>query len=341
MGHLFLEDSYLRAERIVDSDRNTAIADFCSMVTSAIKAQDHFYALQSSYADDGAIIRYFEPWHEFTQRPYGRCISQATYQQLIDLFMGFPNFNCFDDTEEFYALNGNKGEAGFRIPGMPDNVVVDLSTWRAWRKVWYLSHPDDIDWNQAKDQNCFFVNQDAISEILEVEIKHQIADDYKLNDEVAIQKEFDRIKLEDESLHDNCRSSKPLKPNHIALMFHKYVMSTKARGGSRQGYAKDIADQICENNYYHEAHDLSVMEKDAALQNRNDLQRVIYYAKRLDGTFHFISIDFEKGMFEFHADDGSHLGEYHYDGSYNDKADASGCHNLRRVMEWKRKHHYL
>ena len=56
--------------------------------------------------------------------------------------------------------------------------------------------------------------------------------------------------------------------------------------------------------------------------------REIYVIMK-DGKNQYISLDFHKGMFEFHDEKGIHLGEYLFDGTPNEEAKKS--HNLRTL----------
>lgn len=341
MGKILLENDNLKSELIPDEERNATIQAFCQMYIAAVRSNDKFYTTESSYSDGGALLRYFEDWPNFVSHDYSRNISQTTFQQLYDMFMHHPYPDAFRCREEFYSMDGLLGEGGYRIPGISGDVIVDVLTWRLWRKAWFLGHPEEIDWTQAKDECHFLPNIESVNDILQSEILCHIAADMELPvDDEKVRSEYHRIIDSDETLHDLTRPSCPLKSNHLALLFHKMVMSAKAKGGERQGYAKEIADRICPDNYYHEAADLSAMEKDAAPANNDDIQRSVYYIKKGVRNFLFMSIDFEKGMFEFHDNDGTHLGEFHYDGSRNAPADKNGLHDLRCVRSWKRQHHF-
>ena len=54
-----------------------------------------------------------------------------------------------------------------------------------------------------------------------------------------------------------------------------------------------------------------------------------YHGIIKDGKKQYISLDFHKGMFEFHDEKGIHLGEYFFDGTRNKGAEES--HNLRTL----------
>ena len=339
MGSIFLKNKHLQTELIPEQGRTEAVEDFCQMHHKATMYGDKFFADQSLYGDpDAPIFRYFQTWGDFKTKNYGKGVDLRVWEALQNTFVQNPNIDSLKSSEDFCATPEPHAIGGFRTPSIGEDVVVDVPTWLQWKKIWFLAHPESINWGTAFDPQRFFVNSDIICCILKNEIKRHISIEHKTEDKIEIDKHYQRMLNTDKDLHEGENANKPLKPNSVALCFHKYVMQKKSADGERQGYAYNIAKRICEENYYHETPDLAAMEKAAAPNGRNKNQRNIFFVKRADGTFRFISVDFEKGMLEFHADDGSHLGEYRFDGSCNEHADMTGGHNLRCITEWKRRH---
>ena len=94
-------------------------------------------------------------------------------------------------------------------------------------------------------------------------------------------------------------------------------------GGEKQGYSYKVGGNICESNYYQFEQRLSSAEQQCC-----GAQRYIYSILK-QGQKQYISLDVEKGMFEFYDEYGKHIGEYHYDGTRNTEAKPS--HNLRTI----------
>lgn len=334
MGKILLEERNLLTEIIPDKDRDAVIDDFGKMHAAATGSHDEFFALESLYGDiDAPIYRYFQNWNDFIKQEYGKSVSLNSWQILQQIFAQNPNLTTVPSIEDFFRKEEPLAKGGFRYPTGEDNLLVDVPTWRKWKESWFCANQELIDWTGK--ENCFFLNRDVITEILWSENRCYIVGQLKESGVNDITEEI----IEDffcakDACHVDENLSKELKGNAVSVFFHSFVMSSHARGGDRQGYASVIGSSVCKSNYYIELPDLSAKEKEAAPEGRNNVQRKIFGIKTKESQWKFVSIDFEKGMFEFYNDNGEHLGEYRFDGSKN--ADAQTDHNLRCVDAWKK-----
>lgn len=335
MGKILLEEKNLLTEEIPREDRDKTVNDFVKMHKAAKQVRDEFYALESLYGElDAPIFRYFKSWRDFIQQEYGKNVSFNSWQALQDIFLQNPNFQSISSLNVFLVLDPPLAHAGFRHPGSDQGLLVDIPTWRKWKENWFSSHQELIDWT-GREGN-FFVNDDVIEEILTQENNLFVSNELqKAGVEDISKTKIDEFINSKSICHADEDLNKTLKENASAIFFHSYVMNSHPRGGDRQGYTNKIGAIICKANYYVELTDLAKLEKEASPAGRMNTQRTIYGIKSVDNKWKFISFDFEKGMFEFYDDDGTHLGEYRFDGSQN--ASNQTDHNLRCVENWKRK----
>lgn len=335
MGKILLEERNLLTENIPEKDRDATIDDFGKMHAAASGLHDEFFALESLYGDmDAPIFRYFQNWNDFIKQEYGKNVSLNSFQILQEIFAQTPNLTSVSTVEEFFSQEKPLAEGGFRYPEGDGKLLVDVPTWRKWKESWFCANQELIDWTGLED--CFFLNSDVIAEILNQENRCYIVkrlEDSEVDD--ISEEKINEFFCSQKVCHIDEDLSKGLKENAAAVFFHSIVMNSHARGGDRQGYASTIGAAVCKSNYYIELPELSAMEKDAAPEGRNNVQRKIFGIKTKECKWKFVSIDFEKGMFEFHNDNGEHLGEYWFDGSRN--ADAQADHDLRCVDAWKTK----
>lgn len=336
MGKILLEGENLMTENIPEDSRDKSIDDFCKMREAAVVSNDDFFALEELYGDLNApIYRYFRSWQEFIQQEYGKGVSLNAWQSLHQIFVSCTNLQTVPSIEDFFQKEEPLAKGGFGHPGMDPDLLVDVATWRVWREKWFCEHQELVDWTGKEE--CYFLNDDVVEEILSKENRAYIINKLRESgeEEITDDKICDFFASKD-VCHVDKNVSKPLKDNAVSIFFHTFVMNSHASGGDRQGYAKEIGSRICRSNYYIELPELAAMEKEAAPKGRDNTQRTIYgFHTSLNG-WKFVSIDYEKGMFEFHDDDGTHIGEYRFDSSKN--ADAQLDHDLRCVDVWKKQH---
>ena len=91
-------------------------------------------------------------------------------------------------------------------------------------------------------------------------------------------------------------------------------------GGEKEGYIREIGTRLCQANYY--TYDREVSDKNKERSGYGVL-RVIFSIIGRQGKKQYISLDFEKGMFEYYDYLGRHMGEYRFDGSNNKRAERS------------------
>ena len=147
----------------------------------------------------------------------------------------------------------------------------------------------------------------------------------KKNVAINKEKEINKIKEElfDEAdYHINEDITQPLKINAIVLLFHRVVMAS-FKHTEMTAYCREIGKKVCEVNYYQHEKDLSNKEQ----QHCKSLRCI--YSITKNGQKQYISLDFHKGMFEFHDESGRHLGEFLFDGTWNKKAEES--HNFKTL----------
>jgi hypothetical protein len=112
--------------------------------------------------------------------------------------------------------------------------------------------------------------------------------------------------------------------NEVIKNYHKENRLVLDLGNAeKKAFAEEKGSEVARRNFYKKSDVLSNCETTA-----NKL-RTIFYIKK-EGKYQFLSIDFKgSNAFEVLDDDGTHLGEYLFDGNANKKAEEAG-HSLSK-----------
>lgn len=310
-GSLLVTAERMELSYVPDVNRDKAVGDFHRMKTEAERRHDRFYALpeifshQFSYGDFYSGLLY-RAWPEFHADQVLASISQKTHQ-LIQSFSQCIKLPTIGSEADFQQKEQPHAYAGYCNPKGCGDFVGDIPTWEVWHRNWYTAHPQEIDWSTAT--NDWFPRQDLILDILKRELQ---------------------VKFEQEGLmsEEAKRKVNVISDGNVIHEFHEKVM--KHKGDALEGYASQIGGEICRCNYYTYEAELSDMERQYAKSMRE-----IYSVVNKDGKEQFISIDFGHGMFEFHDENGDHIGEYRFDGSLNSGAEVD--HGLKSLAQWRKK----
>ncbi len=110
----------------------------------------------------------------------------------------------------------------------------------------------------------------------------------------------------------------------VGNIFRNEISCTFPRGQGGEGQMIPIAREIARRNFYLEDLELSSKE-----QNRTRKQRCIFKTLK-HGAWQYLSLDFEKCVFEVCDHHGQHRGEFRFDGQENGRntKDTSGRHNI-------------
>lgn len=310
-GSLLVTVESMELNHVESNRRDKVVGDFHRMMTEAERNHDKFYAIEELYTHEFSYGDFYSgflyrPWAEFRTNNVLSSISQMTYQLLI-AFRSRVSFISIDNETSFFNLSCPPyAHTGYYSHSYND-YVGNVNGWEKWHREWYKTHPEYIDWNDAK--NKLFPRQDLVIKIL----KRELLKKFKSENLTSEQAEIKLACIDDKD---------------IANEFHDKVM--KHKGGDLEGYAFNIGNEICDSNYYTYLDDLSSME------NRQvGSLRKIYSIVNKNGKQQFISIDFLHGMFEFHNENGDHLGEYRFDGSLNSGAEKD--HRLKCLGQWRKK----
>lgn len=241
----------------------------------------------------------YSEWDNFKNNSCLKGIGFNTYERLIDSFTINPCPREMSD-QDYKALSKRKGYIGlaqFGIPAILRPYTYDYQSYNDWQADWYRNHPQDIEWTV---ENPFLPNLQYVEEVLEDElIKHK---KYEYTAEAGGESRVHRL----------------------AIAFHEKVMRMK--GGQRKSYTIEIGFKICCGNAYTFEHTLS---EDESKANGGDTRKIFSIVKK--NKKQHISLDTAHGMFEFHDENGHHLGEFHFDGSMNSPADSTGKHDLKTI----------
>jgi hypothetical protein len=225
-------------------------------------------------------------------------LTQIQYDTLCKIFYSLgpptnkPSRNLTELEDEF--ANNNNGLIGFEINPNLEKFVFNIESLCQWEIAYLKNHTEYIDW-----ENCghdYLPELKKTNELLDSEIKKYIKEE-----------EIEKIRTK----HNN----------DIGLIFYEEVMKKKS-AEDRIAYAEELGGQIANLNYYQFDEKLTHNEEEYSHAKR----RVYGIVKNVRKQY--LSIDFEKGMFEVLNETGDHLGEFRFCGTKNKNADKDGGHDL-------------
>lgn len=326
MGNLLITQEGVETSTIAECQRNDSLFQFYKMLDEAYGKGDSCFMTEAAYAHKYSYGECYPAfihlsWEEFSQIPTLKGVSQGTYDYLTNNFQQkFPKL--VTDKADFLTKSKPRGYGGFEHGDSPQDFLCSTARWKKWHIDYLTAHPEEIEWNP---NHPFLPNIDAVYEILREEVHRYIERHYKVriksSGNVVREKEIIWNELFANSAYRlQGNATKPLKANAVALLFHREVMPSQNHK-SMTSFCKGIGDRICKANYYQYEAALTQAEQKAC-----GSQRRIYSILK-DNRKQYISLDFHKGMFEFHNHRGEHLGEFHFDGTQNKGSETS--HNFK------------
>ena len=304
----------------IDEDkRDESLFNFYTMLEKAVKLGDCCFMTEATYGHKYSYGDYYPAfvnlnWEDFQKIESLKGISFNTYDYITNNFLYiYPK--PLTAEKDFEKLNEPRGKGGFKYSNCPEDFLCCISRWNKWHSEYLTTHPEEIQWKS----NSHLSNIEAVYDILKEEVLIYIKGKYKEHINKANDTEQEIKKIWNELFADKKYHK---KQNGIALFFHQVVMPSKGRN-EMTAYCKEIGKKVCEQNYYQYENELSTNEQQVC----GSLREIYGIVK--NGEKQYISLDFHKGMFEFHDKKGIHLGEYFFDGTFNKKAEES--HNLRTL----------
>lgn len=323
MGSILITQEGVETNSIEVDSRDKSFFNFYTMLEKALKFGDCCFMTEAIYKHSYSYGDYYPAfvnlnWEDFQKIESLKGISFNTYNYITNNFLYiYPK--TLTAEKDFEKLNKPRGKGGFKYSNCPEDFLCCISRWNKWHCEHLTTHPEEIKWNK----NALFIpNVNAVYQILKEETLLYIEREYGGSIEKAdnrkqkIERILDKLLADKEDYHINEDKMKPLKPNAIVLFFHRIVMPSKGRN-EMTAYCKKIGKKVCEQNYYQYEGELSTNEQKAC----GSLREIYSIVK--NGEKQYISLDFHKGMFEFHDKKGIHLGEYLFDGTFNKKAEKS------------------
>ena len=198
--------------------------------------------------------------------------------------IGFSNFvqYCFKYPKPFRPIspaaeNPPRTDGGLETTPLPPRpYIYNTDTWNKWRNDWRESQIDFFSCHPDKIDWSHATNDLLPEPQFMLEIMKQ-----------------------------------ELKNNHIKVTtiqaLHQLILS---KGADKIACITRIGSEICRVNYYIEEKDLSSREH----QRTGSLRKIFSIIR--NGHKQYISLDFEKGVFEFFNEHGIHQGEYYFNGSF-------------------------
>ena len=300
-GSLLMTAEGLETAGIAEKDRDRKVLGFYDMKLEAERHHDRFYALEAVYNYPYSYGVFYPSfvnmsWQEFQECETLKGISQTTFE-LMQAFCQHPDIGTLPDKDAFQRKEEPHAYTGYYNPTGDVTFVNNLTDWENWHRMWYSTHQELIDWDSAG--NDWLPRLDLVKGIFRRELMLVLG--------------RERADVIEEDL--------------VATEFYDKIM--KHQGDRIEAYAAAIGREVCLSNYYILEPELSAME-----QRRAGKLREIYSIINCQGRRQFISIDFRHGMFEFHNERGDHLGEFHFDGSFNTGIEAD--HALKCMDQWHR-----
>lgn len=327
MGSILITQEGIETSTIDEDKRDESLFNFYVMLGEALKEGDSCFMTEATYGHKYSYGDYYPAfvhlkWEEFQQINSLRGVSQSTYDYVTNSFLNSNIYPKIITAEkEFEQQNMPRGEGGFEHSDSSEDFLCNISNWEKWHQDYLTTHPQEIQWNS---KSLFISNIEAVYKILKEEILNYIEREYikRINQTDNKEQEMEKIWNElfaDKKYYKNEDISQSVKENAVALFFHQVVMTSKDHK-EMTAYCKEIGKKVCQQNYYQYEGELSTNEQKAC----GSLREIYSIVK--NGEKQYISLDFHKGMFEFHDKKGIHLGEYLFDGTFNKKAEES--HNL-------------
>lgn len=303
-GCLMLSFSGIEFQSIHSHYRDCALDVFLETIESATDAKEEIVLDKRIEGHKYSFGDFFDDflyadWNCFHSNSFLKSISQNTFQRLIASQFFRPGKQLCSQ-KIFNHLKIRTGYCGLKGTSISANkpFVGTKEEFAEYKIDWYTRNPEFIDWSD----DDFLPNRKFIEDLLVEELKK--------NGKGNLLKDLFRERDSRERLRQ------------ISQVFHSEIMNHLGRGVEREAYAMKIGGKICKGNYYIYCDDLSTQEK----MKHKSLRRIYKIIK--NGKAQYISLDFEKGMFEFHNAKGEHLGEFRYDGSRNGKARADHNSNF-------------
>lgn len=287
-----------------------AVYDFASMVKEADACKDTLY-----YDSD--------EWEEFyaygydPKNDYWNGLGSRDFQLLFNI--SNPVFSPIPvgEIDNWTTKPMPRTLGGFKCDECPSSdYIYDKQTIEDWHKEWFKSHPEKIDWSNSPNKVL-------------PEYKRTI--DILRESLYEVQNRPETIKglTHPELLELKSLKIYELSPESVVSLFYKLIMNHKNATEEKIAYTKEIGKKICAVNYYKQEDELKRLETD----HGNKCVEMVFSIK-LDGKYQFLSVDKRHGTFELCNDDGTHLGEVTFDGSFSKKPD--GDHSLKCVAEWRK-----
>lgn len=329
MGSILITQEGVETSTIEESYRDKSLYNFYMMFNKALDAADSFFMTEDAYKHTYSYGDYFPSflnlsWEEFCQKESLKGINFNTYNYITNNFRNlYPK--SVTNAEDFDCQKAPKGRGGFEHSNDPKDFLCNILHWEKWHCDYLTTYPKEIKW---EENSPFIPNINAVYEILKEEILLYIRRKYETRVGNATNKDQEINKIceelfKDKAYHVNEDIKEKLKSNAIALLFHKVVMNSFKTHADMTAYCKKIGKRVCEVNYYQYEKDLSSKEQQLCASLR------CIYGIIKNGEKQYISLDFHKGMFEFHDFWGRHLGEFYFDGTWNKKGEES--HNLKTL----------
>lgn len=306
-GNILLDEEGLDIQKIKDSEKRSAVGNFCKMIEEAHIEGDTLYYIYESPCNIYSIL--YDP-----EKPYCKLIGQKLFNEFQNVFGNFPH--AINSLEEFETTSEPRTHGGFKYENSPlSDYVYDKSTIDKWHNQWFWDNPDKIDW--SKSTNDVLPCYDKIIDIL--------------------RKELQKLKESPDSINKLEHSDKKyiksvdldrLEATQIVSKFYSLIMDHKDESGEKISYAKEIGSKICELNYYHN-------EKELEELNNDNPQIVKIYSIKKDNKYQFLSIDKRHGRFEWCDDKGDHICEVMFDGKPVENSQDVN-HSISQIDNWKR-----
>jgi hypothetical protein len=329
MGSILITQEGAETSTIEESRRNESLYNFYMMLDEALAEGDCCFMVEAAYQHVYSYGNYFPAfvnlsWEEFNRNESLKGVSYNTYNYITNNLRNiYPK--KITNEEEFERTKTPRGKGGFEHADSRKDFLCNIARWKKWHCDYLTAHPKEIEW---RENSYFISNVNVVYEILEEEILIYIGKKYKerINKANNAELEIKRIWNElfaDKNYHINEDATQSMKNNVIALFFHHVVMPS-IEHNSMTAYCKEIGRKVCQANYYQYEPELSTNEQQACGSSRQ------IYSIIKNGVKQYISLDFHKGMFEFHDNNGRHLGEFLFDGTWNKKAEED--HNFKTLQ---------
>jgi len=214
-----------------------------------------------------------------------------TLQRILHAPISGRPSRSIEELEDEFSGNLN-GMISCQLPSAPSTFVFDKVSFHELRVIFFTQNSGKFDYQ--KSPHPFLPNLNYSNYYL-----------------ASLQSGSDFVK-----------NAEPNEVTELANVFCTETFRRYSPGGEKEAKATEIGQEVARRNFYRYCQEISSEEQ----QRRGSLRSI--FSLHMGDNISYVSIDFEKGSFEWCNQRGEHQGEFLFNGIMYSKADKSGEHDI-------------